>query len=122
MSDEFRHATERDITSVIGERDRTRGDVHVGGGLRIDGVVRGNVVAASGEAALIVSANACVEGDIRVRWARLAGRVTGTVTVDGHLDVLAGAVIEGDVHYGSMAIEDGASITGTLGALHFGEP
>lgn len=117
MSSDFRHASDADITSIIGVRDRTRGDCHVGGGLRVDGVVRGDVVAASDDAALIVSTNARIEGDIHVARARLDGHVTGTVTVDGHLDVRSGAVIEGDVRYGSMAIETGASITGTLTAL-----
>ncbi len=117
MSDDFRHANDADITSIIGVRDRIRGDYHVGGGLRVDGVVRGNVVASGDDAVLIVSPNARIEGDIHVTRARLDGRVTGTVTVDGHLDVRAGAVIEGDVRYGSMKIETGASITGTLTAL-----
>lgn len=117
MPDDFRHASDADITSIIGVRDRTRGDCHVGGGLRVDGVVRGNVLASSDDAALIVSPNARIEGDIHVTRARLDGHITGTVTVDGHLDVRAGAVIEGDVRYGSMAIEPGASVTGTLSAL-----
>lgn len=117
MSSDFRHASDAEITSIIGVRDRTRGDCHVGGGLRVDGVVRGNVVASSDDAVLIVSPNARIEGDIHVTRARLDGHITGTVTVDGHLDVRAGAVVEGDVRYGSMAIETGASITGTLTAL-----
>lgn len=117
MSDDFRHASHADISSIIGVRDRTRGDCHVGGGLRVDGVVRGNVVASSDDAALIVSPNARIKGDIHVTRARLDGHVTGTVTVDGHLDVCAGAVVEGDVRYGSMVIESGAAITGTLTAL-----
>ena len=117
MSDDFRHASDADITSIIGAGDRTRGDCHVGSGLRVDGVVRGNVLALNDGAALIVSPNARIEGDIHVGRARLDGHVTGTVTVDGHLDVRSGAVVEGDVRYGSMAIETGASITGTLSAL-----
>lgn len=117
MSENFRHASDADVTSIIGVRDRARGDCHIGGGLRVDGVLRGNVVASSDDAVLIVSPNARVEGDVHVTRARLDGHVTGTVTVDGHIDVRAGAVVEGDVRYGSMAIETGASITGTLTAL-----
>lgn len=121
MSDDFRHASDADITSIIGVRDRIRGDFHVGGGLRVDGVIRGNVVAASDDAVLIVSPNARIEGDIHVVRARLDGHVTGTVTVDGHLDVRAGAIIEGDVRYGSMAIHPGAAITGALCPLRIDE-
>ncbi len=117
MSDDFRHASDADVTSIIGVRDRTRGDCHVGGGLRLDGVARGNVVGSGDDAALLVSPNARIEGDIHVQRARIDGHVTGTVTVDGHLDVRSGAVIEGDLRYGSMSIETGASITGTLTPL-----
>ncbi len=114
MADEFRHATEADITSSVGQRDRTRGDFHVGGGLRVDGVVRGNILASGDDASLVVSPNARVEGDVHVARARIEGHVTGSVTVTGHVDVIDGGVIEGDVHYGSMAIASGARVNGVL--------
>ena len=117
MAEDFRHAGDNDITSTIGERDRARGDLHVGGGLQVNGVVRGNVLATSADAALIVRANALIEGDIKVVRARIEGHVTGTVTVEGHLDVMDGGVIEGDVHYGSMAIASGATVSGVLSSM-----
>lgn len=114
MADEFRHATDSDITSTLGRRDRARGDLHVGGGLRVDGVVRGNIVAAEEEASLIVTPQARVQGDVQIGRARIEGHVTGTVTVTGHIDILDGGVVEGDVHYGSIAIASGACVTGLL--------
>ena len=48
---DVRHATDSDITTTLGRADRTRGDFHVGGGLRVLGVVRGNVEPVSAEAA-----------------------------------------------------------------------
>lgn len=114
MADEFRHATDGDITSTLGQRDRSRGDLHVGGGLRVEGVVRGNIVAAAEEASLIVAPAARIEGDVQIGRARIEGHVTGTVTVTGHLDVMDGAVLEGDVHYGSIAIGSGARVVGLL--------
>ena len=114
MADEFRHANDSDMTSKIGQRDRTRGDFHVGGGLRVEGVVRGNILAAEDDASLIVCPRARVEGDVRIGRARIEGHVTGTVTVIGHLDILDGGVVEGDVHYGSIAIASGARVTGVL--------
>lgn len=114
MADEFRHANDGDMTSTIGQRDRTRGDFHVGGGLRVEGVVRGNILASDDDASLIVRPRARVEGDVRIGRARIEGHVTGTVTVTGHLDIVDGGVVEGDVHYGSIAIAAGARVTGVL--------
>lgn len=114
MAEEFRHASDSDITSTLGERDRVRGDLHVGGGVRIEGVVRGNIVAASEESSLVVAPRARIEGDVQIGRARIEGHVTGSVNVSGHLDVLDGGVIEGDVHYGSIAIAAGARVSGVL--------
>lgn len=114
MADEFRHATASDITSTLGRCDRARGDLHVRGGLRVEGVVRGNIVAADEQASLIVAPGARVEGDVQIGRARIEGHVTGTVTVTGHLDIDDGGVVEGDVHYGSVAIACGARVTGVL--------
>lgn len=114
MADEFRHANDADMTSWIGRRDRTRGDFHVGGGLRVEGVVRGNILAADDDAGVIVGPGARIEGDVHIGRARIEGRVSGSVTVTGHLDILDGGVVEGDVHYGSIAIVAGARVTGVL--------
>jgi len=115
--DGFRHASDDDITSILGQRDRTRGDLHVTGGVRVDGVVRGNIEPVSVESAVIVSRTGSVQGNIRVQRARVAGRVKGDLVVDGHLDLLASAVVEGNVSYGSMTIEAGADVNGQLTRL-----
>ena len=117
MNDQFHHVADREVTSTIGERERTRGDVHVGGCLRVDGIVRGNIESTSDQSSLILSPHARIEGDVSVHRARIEGHVTGTMTIEGHLDVLTGAVIEGDVRYRSMTIEAGATVNGGVSAL-----
>ncbi len=117
---QVRHATDADITTVLGRPDRTRGDLHVGGGLRVDGVVRGNIAPNGKGSTLIVAESGHVEGDITVTRARIDGRVTGGLDIEEHLDVSAGATIEGDILYGSMSMEAGACINGAVRSRHAG--
>lgn len=112
--DDFRHATEGDVTSILGRRDRTRGDLHVSGGLRVDGVVRGNIEPGGNDAAVLVSPGGHVEGRIRAQRVRVEGHVTGAMIIEGHVDVMARAVIEGDISYGSMSIAPGAVVNGRV--------
>jgi len=117
--DGFRHATDGDITTILGKRDRTRGDLHVTGGVRVDGVVRGNIEPVSIDAAVIVSRTGSVQGNIHVHRARIDGRVKGNILTEGHLDLTSSAVIEGRVSYGSLSIEAGADVNGELSHLVF---
>jgi len=112
--DGFRHATEEDVTSILGRRDRTRGDVHVSGGLRVDGVVRGNIEPGGNDAAVLVSPGGHVEGRIRAQRVRVEGHVSGSMIIEGHVDVMPRAVIEGDISYGSMSIAAGAVVNGRV--------
>lgn len=115
---EVRRVTDADITTVLGRQDRTRGDLHLGGGVRVNGVVRGNIEPAADGCAVIVSAGGYVEGDVHVARARIDGSVSGALNIEDHLEVTAGAVIDGDITYGSMSIEAGASVNGYVRCRH----
>lgn len=115
-----RYATDSDITSILGRRDRTRGDLLVGGGVRVNGIVRGNIEPVGDDCAVIVSTGGQVKGDMRVARARIDGSVTGAIDIEGHLEVTAGAVIDGDITYGSMSVEAGARVNGHVRCRHAG--
>ena len=115
---EVRHASDSDITTVLGRQDRVRGDVHVAGGLRVDGIVRGNIEPGGKDSCVIVSTGGRVEGDIHAARVRMDGSVAGNLHVEGHLDVSSEAVIDGNVTYGSMTIAEGARIDGRLQCSH----
>jgi len=103
------------IDSLIGAGTVVHGDVTFTGGLRIDGHVRGNVLAAEGEpGTLVVSAQARIEGEIRVSHVVINGIVDGPVTVADHLELQANARVTGDVSYRSLEMHVGAVIEGRL--------
>lgn len=103
------------IDSLIGAGTRIDGDVVFSGGLRIDGHVRGNVIA-SDEAActLVLSENATVEGEIRVSHAVINGTVVGPVHASEYLELQGKSRVKGDVHYAIIEIQVGAVVDGQL--------
>lgn len=103
------------IDSLIGAGTVVDGDVTFTGGLRIDGHVRGNVVAANSEpGTLVVSEQAKVDGEIRVSHVVVNGTVNGPVTADDYLELQPKARIVGDVSYRSIEMHVGAVIEGRL--------
>ncbi len=103
------------IDSLIGAGTIVDGDVTFTGGLRIDGHVRGNVVAANGEpSTLVVSEQAKVDGEIRVSHVVINGTVNGPVAANDYLELQPKARIVGDVSYKMLEMHVGAVIQGRL--------
>ena len=93
--------------SVIGADVVIRGNVSAGADLHVVGTVDGDSVCAS----LVQGESSLIEGAIEAATARLSGRVKGTITVR-ELVILRSARIEGDVHYDTLTIEQGAQVEG----------
>jgi cytoskeletal protein CcmA (bactofilin family) len=103
------------IDSLIGAGTVVTGDVTFTGGLRIDGHVRGNVIAANGEpSALVVSEKAKVDGEIRVSHVVINGKVNGPVVADDYLELQPKARVVGDVSYRTLEMHVGAVLRGRL--------
>jgi cytoskeletal protein CcmA (bactofilin family) len=115
MWERRKHAALKRIDSLIGAGTTVHGDVKFTGGLRIDGRVNGNVIAAEGEpGTLVVSSEARIEGEIRVSHVVINGTVNGPITVGDHLELQAKARIVGDVSYRTLEMHVGAVIQGRL--------
>jgi len=93
--------------SVIGPDVTIRGDISATADLHVDGTVVGDIDCAS----LVQGESSRVEGAIEAASARLAGSVKGTITVR-ELVILRSAAIDGDVHYDTLTIEQGAAVEG----------
>jgi len=103
------------IDSLIGAGTRIEGDITFSGGLRVDGQVRGSVVAAEGKAStLVLSEQAQIEGEIRVSHVVINGTVTGPIRAGEYLELQAKANVTGDVYYKSLEIQLGAVVQGRL--------
>ncbi len=103
------------IDSLIGAGTTVAGDVIFTGGLRIDGIVRGNVSTSDGESGtLVVSEQARIDGEINVSHVVINGAVNGPVTANEFLELQAKARVVGDVQYRSLEMHLGAVIQGRL--------
>ena len=113
-----RNKPQSTIDSLIGATTIIEGDVVFSGGLRIDGQVRGNVVAADGTAVtnstLVVSEMARIEGEIRAAHVVVNGTIEGPVFVTEFLELQPKARVRGDVHYKAIEVHLGATLDGKL--------
>jgi cytoskeletal protein CcmA (bactofilin family) len=93
--------------SVLGADVAIKGNVEASADLHVDGVVEGDLVCTS----LVQGESSRIEGGITADSARLSGTIKGTITVR-ELVILRTARIDGDVHYETLTIEQGANVNG----------
>jgi cytoskeletal protein CcmA (bactofilin family) len=118
----FGHKAKNTIDSLIGASTKIEGNVFFKGGLRIDGTIKGSVVAESGDASmLVISEQAKVEGEIRVAHLVVNGEIVGPVYSSELLELQPKARITGDVHYKALEMHGGALVSGKLTHDQVGE-
>lgn len=111
------------IDSLIGISTNIEGNVHFQGGLRIDGRVKGNVIADGEEPSmLVISEHAHVEGEVRVAHLVVNGEIIGNVHSSDLLELQPRARITGDVHYKALEMHGGALVSGKLTHDQVSEP
>lgn len=104
------------IDSLIGAGTCIEGSVQFTGGLRIDGEVKGSILAAEGASSsmLVLSEHARIEGAVNVAHLVTNGTVVGPVAVTQSLEMQSKAKIVGDVEYAVIEMHQGAVIDGRL--------
>lgn len=104
------------IDSLIGAGTRIEGSICFAGGLRVDGDVKGSIVAADGASSsmLVLSEHGRIEGAVNVAHLVTNGTVVGPVAVTQSLEMQSKARIIGDVEYSVIEMQQGAVIEGRL--------
>lgn len=115
MFDKRQGKPQKRIDCLIGAGTTVDGDVTFTGGLRVDGIVKGNVSTADGGAGtLVVSEHARVDGEINVSHVVINGSVNGPITANDFLELQAKARIVGDIAYRTLEMHLGAVVQGRL--------
>lgn len=110
------------IDSLIGMSTNIEGNLFFKGGLRIDGHVKGNVIAEPGEMSmLVISEHARIEGEVRVAHLVVNGEIVGAVYSCDLLELQPKARITGDVYYKALEMHGGALVSGKLTHDQVGE-
>ncbi len=103
------------VETLIGENTEFVGDVHFSGGLHLDGVVKGNVIADDETVSVaIISERGCIEGDVRVPRLLLNGKVNGDVYASERVELHKHARVTGNVYYNMLEMAMGAEINGNM--------
>jgi len=103
------------IDTLIGQKTIFKGDLEFSGGLRVDGRIKGNVLATGdGNSAMVLSELGEIEGNVTVPHVIINGVVKGNIKSTGRVELQNKAQIIGDVHYRAVEMELGATINGNL--------
>jgi len=106
--------------TILSNKAEIVGDIKVNGGLHVDGVIKGNIIAEDGSSAVVrISEKGVVEGEIRAPKIIINGTVKGDVYSSNHIELAQKASVTGDVHYIMMEMVMGAKVNGKL--LHQNE-
>ena len=103
------------IDSLVGQNTEIKGDVIFTGGLHVDGVVKGSVIAKDGEDSLLtLSERGTIEGEVKVPNVVVNGTVIGDVHASGHVELASEARIHGNVYYALIEMAMGSEVNGNL--------
>lgn len=100
-------ATNVDI--ILGKTSSLKGELNGVGIARVDGKFEGLVNVDGG---LMVGPDGFLTAEIRVTNATISGKVKGNIYATGKVELLASAVIIGDIAAKSIIIEEGARFNG----------
>ncbi|MAC48193.1 MAG: cell shape determination protein CcmA [Oceanospirillaceae bacterium] len=101
--------------TLISSKTEITGDVTFTGGLHIDGVIKGNLLAENGSGAVVrVSDKGRVEGQISAPNIIINGNVVGDVYAGEYIELAKKAQVSGDVYYQAMEMVMGAQVNGKL--------
>lgn len=97
------------VTTIIANGVRVEGDFSSDGNVTIEGELKGKL---STIGRLIVGKDAVIDGIVKAGSASVAGQLTGPLTVDEGLDLLATSIVKGDIVAKTLSVERGATIDG----------
>ncbi|MBN1873806.1 MAG: polymer-forming cytoskeletal protein [Anaerolineae bacterium] len=102
------HSTQLPIESTVGPNTYVKGDVQGDGGLRIDGIVEGNVELTGN---LVITESAKVLAEIKANNVSVAGAVQGNITAN-RVEILETGRVWGDMTVKSLLVNEGAYFRG----------
>lgn len=101
--------------SILGKSLIIEGDLKISSGIRVDGTLNGNIYQEDGMSATVaIAETGLVNGSIYAQHVIISGKVKGDIYSLDRVELLKNAHIEGDISYGSIGIEAGASVLGKL--------
>ena len=101
--------------TLIGPGTTVHGDLMLIDSVRIDGRVMGNIESAPDcKIAVAIGPTGEVTGDIKAHRVMVAGKVFGHIHAVDRVEFQKDSCVQGDISYGSIAVEHGAKLSGLI--------
>ena len=97
-------------TTIISAGSKLEGSIETAGTLIVDGSVTGNIKCS----ALEILKDGNLEAKVEAEDVSVAGSFQGEMICNGKLTVLSQGKVIGDVSYGTLAIESGGALDGSV--------
>lgn len=109
------------FSSLISGNVSLVGDMEFEEGLKVSGVVTGNVCHKPGTHSLLaLSAEGRIEGNVSSYDALIDGAIVGDLVVEHLLELHSNARVRGNIRYRQLSMENGAVVDGTLSRMEDG--
>ena len=108
-------ATSEKFDTIIGRTTIIQGTLILRDSVRIDGKVLGNIEADAGSKITVaIGPTGEVTGDIKAHRVMVAGKVFGHIHAVDRVEFQKDSWVQGDISYGSIAVEHGAKLSGLI--------
>ena len=115
--------TQERFDTLIGRQTEIHGYLRLMQSVRIDGKVIGNIEAPKDQAiTVVIGAEGEIQGDVFASRVIVAGKVAGNIDAQERVELMASSLVQGDVKYGSIAVEHGARLMGLLLQVDASQP
>lgn len=96
---------------TVGKDISLSGEIGACDHLVVEGTVEATI---KGGQSLEITDTGLFKGTVEIEDAIIAGRFEGNLVVKGHLLIRSTGSVSGDIYYGDLAVEGGASLNGTI--------
>ncbi|HFC92966.1 MAG TPA: polymer-forming cytoskeletal protein [Leucothrix mucor] len=109
--------------SILRKDTKLTGDLFFSGRLHVFGSITGNIISTEdADSTLVLEQGSEINGEIRAGNILVHTLISGDIFAYKRLSLKATAIIQGDVHYQELEMEQGATINGNLSALNKEKP
>jgi cytoskeletal protein CcmA (bactofilin family) len=105
----------KDAETIIGASIKVKGNFHGQGNIVIEGMLEGSLKT---DANIFIGEKARVVANVEAKDLVVNGEIKGNIKVKSYLSLGGTAKINGDIQYGELSIEKGATVNGQLTAVN----
>lgn len=115
LKDKSLSPSQERFDTIIGRATQIYGRLVLLDSVRIDGKVVGNIeTTKDNKVTVAIGLTGEVSGDITAHRVMVAGKVEGNIYASERVEFHKDSVVQGDISYGSIAVEHGARLLGLV--------